>query len=30
VYRFYTRARDRAGNLEAKPARADVRVVIRG
>jgi serine protease len=30
VYRFYTRARDRAGNREAKPRRADVRLVVRG
>lgn len=30
VYRFFTRARDRSGNLEAKPRRADVRVVVRG
>ena len=29
VYRFYTRARDGAGNVEAKPRRADVRVVVR-
>jgi len=29
VYRFYTRARDRAGNVEAKPRRADVRVLVR-
>jgi serine protease len=28
VYRFYTRARDRAGNREPKPHRADVRVVV--
>jgi subtilisin family serine protease len=27
VYRFYTRSRDRAGNLEAKPRRADLRLV---
>ena len=29
VYRFYTRARDRSGNIEGKPRRADVRVVVR-
>ncbi len=29
TYRFYTRARDRAGNREAAPRRADVRVVVR-
>ena len=29
VYRFYTRARDKAGNREAAPKRADVRVVVR-
>jgi subtilisin family serine protease len=29
IYRFYTRARDRAGNREAVPKRADVRVVVR-
>ena len=29
VYRFYTRARDRSGNIEPKPRRADVRVVVR-
>ena len=29
VYRFYTRARDRAGNSERKPRRADLRVVVR-
>jgi hypothetical protein len=29
VYRFYTRATDRAGNREAKPRRADVRVVVK-
>lgn len=29
TYRFYTRAIDRAGNREAKPRRADVRVRIR-
>lgn len=28
IYRFYTRARDRVGNREAKPRRADVRVVV--
>jgi serine protease len=28
VYRFYTRARDAAGNLEAAPRRADVRLVV--
>ncbi len=28
IYRFYTRVRDRSGNLEAKPRRADVRVVV--
>jgi serine protease len=28
VYRFYTRARDRAGNREPRPRRADVRVVV--
>jgi len=30
VYRFYTRARDRAGNVEAEPPRPDVRVVVLG
>jgi subtilisin family serine protease len=29
VYRFYTRARDRSRNIEPKPRRADVRVVVR-
>ena len=29
VYRFYTRARDHAGNVEAKPRVADVRVAVR-
>ncbi|MDQ3719173.1 MAG: S8 family serine peptidase [Actinomycetota bacterium] len=29
TYRFYTRDRDRAGNLEPKPRRADARVVVR-
>jgi serine protease len=29
VYRFYTRARDRSHNVEPKPRRADVRVVVR-
>ncbi len=29
IYRFYTRARDRAGNREAAPRRADARIVIR-
>ena len=29
TYRFYTRARDRSGNVEARPRRADVRVVVR-
>lgn len=29
IYRFYTRALDKAGNREAKPRRADVRVVVR-
>ena len=29
VYRFYTRARDRSGNIEGKPRRADVRVLVR-
>ena len=29
VYRFYTRALDRAGNSEGKPRRADVRMVVR-
>jgi serine protease len=29
VYRLYTRARDRAGNREAAPRRADVRIVVR-
>ena len=29
VYRFYTRARDRAGNTEPKPRRADARTVVR-
>ncbi|HEV2733410.1 MAG TPA: hypothetical protein VGV85_01180, partial [Longimicrobiaceae bacterium] len=29
IYRFYTRARDRGGNLEGAPQRADVRVVVR-
>jgi len=29
TYRFYTRARDRAGNREVPPKRADVRVVIK-
>ena len=29
VYRFFTTARDRAGNLEARPPRHDVRVVVR-
>ncbi len=28
VYRFYTRAQDRAGNLEAAPPRADARLVV--
>jgi serine protease len=28
-YRFYTRARDRAGNLEAKPRRADLRLRVK-
>jgi subtilisin family serine protease len=30
VYRFYTRAVDRAGNREAPPRRADLRSVVRG
>lgn len=29
VYRFYTRARDRSGNSEGRPRRADVRVVVK-
>ena len=29
VYRFYTRALDHAGNREAAPRRADVRLVVR-
>jgi hypothetical protein len=29
AYRFFTTARDRAGNLEARPPRHDVRVVVR-
>ncbi len=29
IYRFYTRARDRTGNREAAPRRADARIVIR-
>jgi serine protease len=29
TYRFYTRARDRAGNREAAPRRADARLVVR-
>jgi serine protease len=29
VYRVYTRARDRAGNVERAPRRADVRLVVR-
>jgi serine protease len=29
VYRFYTRAKDKAGNREAAPHRADVRLVVR-
>lgn len=29
IYRFYTRARDKAGNREARPRKADVRVVVR-
>lgn len=29
VYRFYTRGRDRAGNREAVPRKADVRLVVR-
>ena len=29
VYRLYTRARDRSGNLEGAPRRADVRTVVR-
>jgi subtilisin family serine protease len=28
VYRFYTRARDAAGNVEARPRRADCRLVV--
>ena len=28
-YRLYTRARDRSGNVEATPRRADVRIVVR-
>ncbi len=28
-YRLYTRARDRAGNVERKPRRADARIVVR-
>ena len=30
VYRLYTRARDKGGNREAKPRKADVRLVVRG
>jgi len=29
TYRFYTRDRDRAGNLERAPRRADARVAVR-
>jgi hypothetical protein len=29
VYRFYTRARDNSRNIEPKPRRADVRVVVK-
>lgn len=29
VYRFYTGARDRAGNLEARPGRSDARLVVK-
>jgi subtilisin family serine protease len=29
IYRFYTRARDKVGNREAAPKRADARVVVR-
>jgi hypothetical protein len=28
VYRFYTRARDAAGNLKAAPRKADARLVV--
>jgi hypothetical protein len=28
-YRLYTRARDRAGNVEGTPRRADARIVVR-